>query len=102
MSAAAADTTAPTTTITKRPTKLIEAQQQQVGVKFSFSSDETGSAFECKLDNKPFKPCSSPRRYRIKATADATKHTFRVVAIDLAGNKDATPAKRSFKVERLA
>jgi hypothetical protein len=96
------DLIAPQTTIAKGGKKLIETHHSRAKVKFSFSSDEVGSTFECKLDRKPFKPCSSPKRYRIKATEKAKKHTLRVEAIDPAGNKDATPAKRSFKVERLA
>jgi hypothetical protein len=99
--AAAADTTAPTTTITKRPPKLIETDRRKAKVKFSFGSDEPGSSFKCKLDNKPYKPCGSPKTYRIKATESPKKHTFRVRAIDAAGNVDPTPAKRSFKVRLI-
>jgi hypothetical protein len=98
----AADTMPPGTAITRHPKGLVETDHQKVKVKFSFSSDEVGSTFECKLDRTPFKPCSSPKRYRIKATEKVKEHTFWVEAIDSAGNKDATPAKRSFKVERLA
>lgn len=82
--------------------KGVKTHHPRAKVKFSFSSDEVGLTFECKLDRKPFKPCSPPKRYRVKVTEKAKKHTFRVQAIDLAGNKDATPAKRSFKVKRLA
>jgi hypothetical protein len=96
------DLIAPQTTIAKGGKKLIKTHHSRAKVKFSFSSDEVGSTFECKLDRKPFRPCSSPKRYRIKATEKAKKHTLRVEAIDAAGNKDATPAKRSFRVERLA
>ncbi len=96
------DLIAPQTTITKGGKKGVKTHHPRAKVKFSFSSDEVGSTFECKLDRKPFKPCSSPKRYRVKVTEKARKDTFRVQAIDPAGNKDATPAKRGFKVKRLA
>jgi hypothetical protein len=101
-SVVACDPIAPNGKIKKGPRKLVETEKAKAKVKFRFSSDEVGSTFECKLDRKPFKPCSSPKRYRIKATEKAKKHTFRVRAIDVAGNSDLTPAKRSFKVKRLA
>lgn len=64
-------------------------------MKFKFSSTEAGSAFQCKLDRKPFKPCASPKKYK---KLKPGKHVFKVRAIDEAGNADPTPAKRSFKV----
>jgi hypothetical protein len=61
----------------------------------SLASTEADSAFQCKLDRKPFKPCVSPKKYkRLKPG----KHVFKVRAIDKAGTVDPTPAKRSFKV----
>jgi hypothetical protein len=85
------DATAPETTIDKAPKKKSHKRK----AKFKFSADEP-SSFECKLDKKPFKECDSPFKKRVKRR----KHKFRVRAIDQAGNVDATPAKKKFKVLR--
>jgi CSLREA domain-containing protein len=84
------DTAAPDTTITKKPKKKSTKRK----AKFKFSSSEDGSTFECKLDRKPFKPCDSPFKKKVKPK----KHKFKVRAIDAAGNVDPTPAKAKFKV----
>jgi Bacterial Ig-like domain len=84
------DTDSPETTIDKGPKKKSHKRK----AKFRFSSDEPGSSFECKLDRKPFKACDSPFKKKVKPR----KHKFRVRAIDQAGNVDATPAKKKFKV----
>ncbi|HEY5816621.1 MAG TPA: hypothetical protein VIS95_09845 [Solirubrobacterales bacterium] len=81
------DKTAPQTTILKKKIKGRTA-------KFRFVSSEAGSTFECKLDKKKFKPCRSPKKYkRLKPG----KHVFQVRAVDAAGNRDKTPAKRKFR-----
>jgi Periplasmic copper-binding protein (NosD) len=82
------DKIAPETTIVKKKIKGRTA-------KFRFVSSEAGSTFQCKLDKKKFKPCRSPKKYkRLKPG----RHVFEVRAIDAAGNKDKTPAKRKFRV----
>ena len=85
------DADPPETTITKRaPNKTGKHK-----VKFKFTSDEPGSTFECKLDKKRYKPCSSPKKLkRLKRG----KHKFKVRAIDTAGNVDPSAAKDKFKV----
>ncbi len=80
----------PTTKITKGPKKKTEKRK----AKFRFTSDEEGSTFECKLDKKPFKPCTPPKKVRVKPG----KHIFRVRATDPGGNTDPTPAKRKWRV----
>ena len=86
------DTDPPETTITKGPKRKTEKR----GAKFRFTSDESGSSFECKRGKQAFKPCTSPRRYkRLKPG----KHSFRVRATDRAGNTDTTPAKRKWRVK---
>ncbi len=98
----------PTPTVTPTPatpdvtapaTKLRSTQIQQATGKatFRFASGEPGSRFSCKLDKKPARPCSSPKSYRKLAPG---KHVFRVTARDRAGNRDATPAVKRFKIER--
>jgi hypothetical protein len=86
-----ADTDPPQTTITKRPPN----KTAKATVKFKFSSDEAGSTFECKLNKKPFKPCSSPKKVKRLAVG---KHKFKVRAKDAAGNVDPSPAVDKFKV----
>jgi len=85
------DTTPPQTKIVKGPKAKTHAKK----VKFKFTSSEAGSTFKCKLDKKPVKSCKSPKTYK---KLKPGKHVFKVWAIDKAGNKDPTPAKRKFKV----
>jgi hypothetical protein len=80
---------APETTITKRPANKLARKR----AKYEFQSNEIGSTFECRLDRKPFKPCTSPRRLK----ARPGKHRFKVRATDVAGNVDPTPATDKFK-----
>jgi hypothetical protein len=85
------DTAPPQTKIVKGPgSKLAKGI-----AKFRFRSSESGSTFLCKLDRKKAKRCRSPKRYR---KLKAGRHTFKVWAIDAAGNKDPTPARRKFRV----
>ena len=64
-------------------------------VTFKFASDEAGSTFECRLDKKPFKACTSPKTYRKLKDG---KHKFFVLATDPAGNEDDKAAKAKFEV----
>ncbi len=87
------DTSSPQTTITRKP----RTNKRKKKALFMFGSSELGSSFACKLDSKPFAPCSSPTRYkRLKPK----KHRFRVKATDAAGNVDATAATYRWKVKR--
>ena len=85
------DRTPPETTITKGAPNRTDKTK----VKIKFESDEPGSTFECKLDKKKFKPCTSPRKVK---NLDEGKHKFKARATDEAGNVDPTPAKDKFKV----
>jgi uncharacterized protein (DUF2345 family) len=86
-----ADTDPPETTVTRGP-----GQNKAHGyqVTFRLRSDEAGSTFQCKLDRKSFKPCTSPKKVRAKKG----RHKFLVRAVDAAGNVDPTPARSRFKV----
>ena len=85
------DTHPPRTKITKGAPK----ETDKTKVKFKFKSSEANSTFECKLDKKPYEPCSSPTKLkRLKKG----KHEFKVRAVDAAGNVDPSPAKDKFKV----
>ncbi len=83
------DTDAPETTLTKQPAKKTTKSK----AKFAFEADEDDATFECKLDRKKWKPCSSPRKYKVREG----KHKFRVRATDAAGNTDPSPAKVKFR-----
>ncbi len=86
-----ADVRPPQTELTKRaPNKFHKSK-----LKFKFTSSEPDSTFECKLDKKPFKACTSPKTVK---HLDQGKHKFQVRAIDPAGNVDGTPAIYKFKV----
>jgi hypothetical protein len=90
VAAAATDNKPPNATLGKKPKKRTTKRR----AKFTFSSSEAGSHFKCKLDRKPYTPCSSPFVKRVKPG----KHRFRVEAIDAAGNVDPTPASYRWKV----
>ncbi|HMN30613.1 MAG TPA: hypothetical protein PKE45_20850, partial [Caldilineaceae bacterium] len=85
------DTAAPDTTITANPT----TPTNNTSASFSFTSDEVGSTFECKLDSGAFTACTSSQTYNSLGNGD---HTFQVRATDAAGNIDATPATHTWKV----
>lgn len=89
-----ADRKPPNTRITAGPPKTTRSR----AVRFRFRSTERGSEFQCKPDwRKRWTSCRSPKRY---SRLRPGKHSFRVRAIDRAGNVDRTPAKRSWKVTR--
>jgi Ca2+-binding RTX toxin-like protein len=88
-----ADTTPPQTTITSGPTGGSTVNSNSVT--FAFSSSEAGSTFQCRLDTGTWTACTSPQSYSNLANGS---HTFRVRAIDAAGNTDATPAARTWTV----
>jgi hypothetical protein len=83
---------APNTKITKGPRGMIDAHRAT----FRFKAEPAAARFECRLDGNPIKACGSPKTYRGLAVG---KHTFRVRAVSSTGTVDATPAKRSFRVE---
>ena len=82
------DTIGPDTTIAKKPAKRVTKKK----VKLVFSA-EAGATFECSVDGKAFKACTSPLKLKVKQG----KHVVLVRAVDKAGNSDATPAKVKFK-----
>jgi hypothetical protein len=87
------DTTPPNTTITSGPSGTVEESQAT----FHFSSDEGDVTFECAKDTGAFLACESPKTYY--GFTDGL-HSFRVRAIDKAGNPDPTPASREWTVRR--
>jgi hypothetical protein len=90
------DTAAPETSIDSGPSGKVKTKKKKAKVTFEFSSSESGSSFECFLDGESLGACASPKRIKVRPG----KHTFSVTATDAAGNEDATPAQRKFKVVR--
>ncbi|MDA0182327.1 plastocyanin/azurin family copper-binding protein [Solirubrobacter phytolaccae] len=89
------DTTAPDTTITGGSSGIVTGTTQS----FTFTG-EAGATFECRLDTPSgagaFSACTAPRAYDVTALG---AYTFRVRALDTAGNVDATPATRAFTLQ---
>lgn len=81
---------APATKLKKHPPKRTTKRR----AKFVFDSSEVGSRFECKLDRKPFRACSSPYKRKVKLGA----HKFKVRAVDAQGAADPTPAVFRWRV----
>jgi hypothetical protein len=86
------DTAAPDTVIDSGPSGLTNDATPT----FTFHSTESNSTFQCAIDDGAFASCTSP--YTTDALSDG-EHTFRVRAIDRAGNVDAAPATRTFTVD---
>jgi large repetitive protein len=82
----------PETTIGSGPSGTVSG----TSASFSFSSAEAGSTFQCSRDGSAFASCTSPKSY---SSLSQGSHTFRVRAIDKAGNIDASPATRSWFVD---
>ncbi|HEV7492818.1 Ig-like domain-containing protein [Baekduia sp.] len=85
-----ADTTPPETTITSAP-----ADGESTSASVAFTSSETGSTFECKLDGGSYANCTSPKAYNSLAVGS---HTVSVRATDAAGNTDTTPASATWTI----
>ena len=89
------DVTAPRTSIGLAPSGTTTSTD----ARFSFSSSEPGSSFECRLDGGAWEACSSPKAY---SGLSSDSHSFEVRAIDAAGNADPTAANTSWTVDTSA
>src|SRR5439155_20538584 len=89
------DTTAPDTSITANPSDPSNATDAS----FSFTSSESGSSFQCRLDGGSWGACTAPKSYAGLAEGS---HTFDVKATDTAGNTDASPASFTWTVDTTA
>jgi subtilisin-like proprotein convertase family protein len=100
--AVVADSIAPETTLICPPYLAMngcdELSPDGASASFYFDASEQ-SSFECSLDDREYAPCSSagfaPVSY--SGLSDGL-HTFRVRAIDRAGNTDPTPAEQTWTV----
>jgi subtilisin family serine protease len=86
------DATAPNTSISSGPAALTRS----ASATFRFVASEPTRRFECSLGGAAFAPCASTKSYFGLASK---KHTFRVRAVDLAGNADASAAARTWTVD---
>ncbi|HEX4464039.1 MAG TPA: hypothetical protein VH042_05290 [Solirubrobacterales bacterium] len=90
------DSTAPRTRITMGPG--VKTRHRKVVFRFADTSgDPTGTSFVCKVDKHKWRPCQSPFKLR---HLGFHRYILRVRGIDVVGNAEAKPAKRSFKVVR--
>lgn len=86
------DRTAPRTEITDGP----KGKTTDRSPTFKFKAKgEQKVTFECRLDGRDWKGCSSPHT---TGKLDLGGHVFRVRASDAAGNRDRSPAERKFTV----
>jgi hypothetical protein len=97
-SATPPDTIVPDTTITQGVCATPGCKRSSTRDGFGFECTEPGCTFECSLDGAAFEACTSPEVY--SELADGT-HTFRVRAIDGAGNVDSTPASETWTVDTI-
>jgi hypothetical protein len=84
------DATAPQTTIVSGPRR----RTSDFDPTFAFAAGEPGATFACRIDARPFAPCTSPHTTRLLRPG---RHSFRVRAVDAVGNADSTPAARKFR-----
>lgn len=87
------DSLAPETTLRKR-----QVLPKARAARFAFVSSGAGATFRCKLDRRREVVCSSPKGY---TGLSYGSHTFKVRAVDAAGNADRTPATFRFSIPRL-
>jgi len=89
------DMTAPDTTINGGPTGTVASTTAS----FTFTSNEAGATFECSLDGAGYAAC--PAAHSLTGLGQGG-HTLNVRAVDGAGNRDASPASRTWTVDTAA
>jgi hypothetical protein len=78
-------------------TKITAVKIKRRLARFVFAASGDGSiSFECRIDKRPFRPCSSPKTYK---HLKAGKHRFAVRALNEAG-ADQTPDVRRFHLRQ--
>jgi hypothetical protein len=82
----------PKTKLGKHPPKKLKTKKPMAKATFKFSSPIPGATFACKLDKGKFKPCRSPKTYKLKPGP----HRFQVKAT--AAGTTGKPASFAFKV----
>ncbi len=87
------DTVPPETELLFGPTT--EGSSVTATFGFRILGTDPGASFECALDAAAYAPCSSPRLY---SGLTGGPRTFRVRAVDAAGNPDPTPVEHAWTV----
>lgn len=102
-------TTKPQTQLKKGPKGKVKTKGKKAKVSFKFTSTDAAATFQCRIVKvkkkgatksakaPAFKGCKSPKKYTLKPG----KYRFEVRAVNAVG-ADPTPAKRSFRVVRVA
>jgi hypothetical protein len=88
------DTVPPETSITLAPATTTTSTIATFGFTAS-----TAATYACQLDTSGWQPCTSPWAYDNLATGS---HSFQVVATDLLGNVDPTPAIATWTIQAPA
>ena len=94
------DIVAPDTTIVTQPPNVSGSSSTA----FTFTGTDPapssgGLRYECSLDAAAFSTCASPQQY---SNLSDGSHTFRVRAIDAAGNVDPTPATQTWTIDTVS
>ncbi len=76
-------------------TRIVRGRLRHHSARFIFEASQAGSTFLCRLDDKPFDICRSPKRYADLASG---KHVFWVRAVGPSGHVDLSPAKKKFSI----
>jgi hypothetical protein len=88
------ETTLPDTVIDSGPARTVASRDATLT--FSASPKDKANAFECHLDQGPWRPCSSP--HLISGLPDG-RHTFEVRAVEASERPDPTPARWQWTVD---
>lgn len=86
---------------TEAPATRIEiVRKAKTGPRKLFLSapGEVSPGFRCSLDDAAFQGCGA--RYRVPVTLAPGRHELLVTAVDLAGNRDLSPARLGFRIRR--
>src|SRR5262249_33646453 len=89
------DSTPPRTTFSSTPNAF---SNDPIG-RFTFTANEGGGTFQCKLDAGSFASCTSP--VTTISLADGS-HTFTVRATDTAGNVELSPPSFTWTIDTAA
>lgn len=90
------DSLTPQTQITMGPASKT-AKRKAIFRFMDATGNLPGTTFQCRIDGRSWKQCSSPLRLR---NLKPKRHTVEVKATDAAGNAETKGAKRRFKVIR--
>jgi hypothetical protein len=80
----------PDTTVTKKPKRT----RANAKVKVKFTATVAGSTFQCSLDGRKFRPCTSPYKKKLGVGS----HSLRIRAVSPAGLVDPKPAKVKVRI----